>query len=150
MKIWNSRPKPKKDASKQANADTGTGPTPDYQRMMRVIGGDAKGHALNRLITSDDSNAIKSSNANPFNLAVMDVMGHWEEAEDEGEIIQLFLNGRARPADMGEIEGGYRINKMAEDFRMTQQYIEGFKAWTLLGGQGMVAPPKTLTEGNKE
>ena len=72
--------------------DTGTGPQPDYQKMMRAISGDAKGHALNKLIVSDPSNPIKSSNSNPFNLSVMDVLGYWESAESEEEVIRLFLN----------------------------------------------------------
>lgn len=124
-------------------------PTPDYQKMMRVMTGDSKGNALNKLIASDASNAIKSSNANPFNLSVMDVMGHWEEAKDEQDIIRFFLNGRRGPGT-DEIEGGYRINKMAEDFKMTILYSDAFKAWTILGSPGGGGAPSTLTEGDRK
>jgi hypothetical protein len=145
-KSLDSRPKKNGPAQQAIGMDTGTGPQPDYRRMQMTIGGDAKGHALNKLLTSDASNAIKSSNANPFNLSVMDVMGHWEECESEEEIIQFFLNGRN---DQG-FEGGYRVNKMAEDFKMTTGYIEGFKAWTLIGGQVNPPAPAQLNEGDKK
>lgn len=147
MKIFNlGRKKQKPEAP---TMETGTGPQPDYQRMMRTIQGDAKGHALNKLIVSDASNPVKSSNQNPFNLSVMDVMGHWESAESEEDIIRLFLNGRTT-VNGDEIEGGYRINKMAEDFKMSLAYIDAYKAWTLLGGSSGGTAPSTIKEGDRK
>ena len=142
----------KKDEKKEtqtARATAGTGQIPDNRSLLMTIGGDAKGHALNKLMASDRSNAIKSSNSNPFNLSVMDVMGHWESAESEEDIIRLFLNGRTEIAGE-EIEGGYRINKMAEDFKMTLTYSDAFKAWTIMGGGGIPPAPSELTEGAKK
>jgi hypothetical protein len=146
MKLFGKKKEEPKD---KPTMETGTGPQPDYQRMMRTIQGDAKGHALNKLIVSDASNPIKSSNANPFNLAVMDVMGHWESAESEEDIIRLFLNGRTTVSGE-EIEGGYRINKMAEDFKMSLAYIDAYKAWTLLGGSSGGTAPSTIKEGDRK
>lgn len=130
-------------------ADTGTGAAPDYQRMMRMMGGDAKGHALGKLLKSDPDNAVKANIHNVFNMSVMDVLGSWESCESEEDIIRVFLNGRTS-MDGQEIEGGYRINSMAEDFKMTLGYIEGFKAWTLIGGVGQAQAPSTLKEGDKK
>lgn len=145
MKIF-GRKKEAGQTQQPQGVDTGKGSSPDYRRMMMTLGGDAKGHALAKLLTSDASNAIKSSNSNPFNLSVMDVMGHWESAESEEDILRLFLNGRTGVGEE-EIEGGYRINKMAEDFKMTLTYSDAYKAWTIMGGAGFPPVPSRMDEG---
>ena len=149
MKIF-GRGKKAPTPTQATPADTGQGPMPDYQRMMRVMAGDAKGHALGKLLKSDADNAVKANIHNVFNMSVMDVLGSWESCESEEDIIRVFLNGRTSISDATEIEGGYRINTMAEDGTMTVQYVEGFKAWTLIGGVGQAQAPSTLKEGDKK
>ena len=146
MKLFNrGKDKPKQTGQQQTVVDTGTGAAPDYQRMMRIMAGDAKGHALGKLLKSDEDNAVKANIHNVFNMSVMDAISHWEEFESEDELLQMFLNGRT-----GQMEGGYRINTMAEDGTMTVQYVEGFKAWTLIGGVGQAQAPSTIKEGDRK
>lgn len=133
-------------AEKPSQIDSGRGETPDYNRMMRLITGDAKGHALNAILASDKNNPVKAIIHNVFNMSVADCIAHWEEFDSEVELFQFFLNGR-----IGEDEGGYRINSRAEEGKATDQYVEGFKAWSLLGPIGaMAADQKRLSEGDKK
>lgn len=147
MKLFH-RPKANGEAkpNEPRPVETGVAVVPDYHKMMRTGIGDAKGHALDKLLRSDDSNAIKAIIHNVFNMSVMDAMSRWEEFDSEEELLQTFLNGR-----IGEMEGGYRINTMAEDGIRSEQYVRGFMAWTLMvGPAAQVLNDSRLKEGNKK
>ena len=145
MRFLTRRKEPVKEESPTI-PDTGSGKYPDVRRMMTMIQGDAKGHALNVIVASDKNNPIKANIHNVFNISAADVMAHWEEFESEIEAAQFFLNGR-----IGQDEGGYRINSRAEDGKATDQYVEGFKAWSLLGPIGALAGhEERLKEGDRK
>lgn len=140
----------KKDKTKEnpesEQIDTGKGKIPDYRRMLQLIAGDAKGHALNQVITSDKNNAVKAIIRNVFNMSAADMLSHWEEFDSEVELLQFFLNGRIH-----QDEGGYRINSRAEDGKAMLQFVDGFKAWSLLGNLGAQGDTSSrLTEGDKK